>query len=146
MVADAGTPFRPAVTPELKSFQVRRAVGLSGTHLKISRRQLAVIIPGHAEQIVVRYPAAGRNIFRYRAQAFTVFDDVTAFGNVCQCDFVAIGDILFRHNGADFLSLPVNGLAACRNFRHAGDHIIGGVHHESIDFHGVFLLHTYNLL
>ena len=98
MVADAGTPLRPAVTPELKSFQVRRAVGLSGTHLKISRRQLAVIIPGHAEQIVVRYPAAGRNIFRYRAQAFTVFDDVTAFGNVRQCDFVAIGDILFRYN------------------------------------------------
>ena len=63
MIANAGTTFRPAVTPELKSFQVRRAVGLSGTHLKISRRQLAVIIPGHAEQIVVRYPAAGRNIY-----------------------------------------------------------------------------------
>ena len=140
MVADTGTSFRPPVTPELKFRQIGSACRLLRTHYKGFIRQLAVVIPGHAEQVMIGHPLPGFNVGRHIAQAFAVLDCLPAFRNVRNGNLMAVGNVFESRYRTNLSVFPVIDGLTRFDLVQTGYNVIRYVHQQCIDLHDLFLL------
>ena len=134
MVTDARTALCTTVAPELESLPLLGS-RLISTHLPVISSQFAVVVAQLALQVLVVHPSAFCNVANESAQTLTIFDNLTANGQIRQSNLMTIRNILHSFQNDILAAFHEADILSFCDLSNCSDNIVCAVHQQGIYFH-----------
>ena len=134
MVADARTALCATITPELEWFYLLWS-RLCSTHLPVISSQFAVVVAQLSLQVLVVHPSAFYNVANESAQTLTIFDNLTANGQIRQSNLMTIRNILHSFQNDILAAFHEADILSFCDLSNCSDNIVCAVHQQGIYFH-----------